>query len=90
MTQVDRRSRRDTSGEERLNEEFHTLLREAADKREGRARVQSREDAVAAADESRALFALARSQTKPRPGHAPARLTAGGATPPARDARPRS
>lgn len=70
MTQDDRRSRRDTSGEDRLNEEFHTLLREAADKREGRARVQSSEDAVAAADESRALFALARSKTKPRPGPA--------------------
>ena len=69
---TDKRSSRNTSGEDIVNEQFHTLLREAADKREGRARVQSREDAVAAAEESRALFALARSQTKPRPGHAPA------------------
>jgi hypothetical protein len=69
MTQaIDKRSSRDTSAEDQLNEEFHTLLREAADKREGRARVQSREDAVAAAEESMALFALARGQTKPRSG----------------------
>ncbi|MGD0122665.1 MAG: hypothetical protein ABSC46_08910 [Candidatus Limnocylindrales bacterium] len=72
MTQaIDRRSSRDTAGEDLLNEEFHALLREAANKREGRARVQSTEDAVAAAEESRALFALARGQTKPRPGPAP-------------------
>ena len=72
MTQaIDKRSRRDTSAEDQLNEEFHALLREAADKREGRARVQSREDAVAAAEESMALFALARGQTKPRSGPGP-------------------
>ena len=65
---TDKRSRRDTSAEAVLNERFHVLLREAADKREGRARTQSKEDAAAAAEESRALFALARSQTKPRPG----------------------
>ena len=70
---TEKRPGRDTSGEDLLNEEFHALLREAADKREGRARAQSREDTVAAAEESRALFALARSQTKPRPGQAPAR-----------------
>ena len=68
----DKRSSRDTNAEDLLNEEFHSLLREAADKREGRARVQSREDAVAAAEESRALFALARGQAKPRPGSEPA------------------
>jgi hypothetical protein len=74
MTQAkDKRSSRDTSAEDLLNEEFHALLREAADKREGRARVQSKEDAVAAAEESRALFALARGQTKPRPGSETAR-----------------
>ena len=67
---TDKRSSRNTSGEDVGNEEFHTLLREAADKREGRARAQSREDTAAAAEESRALFALARSQTKPRPGRA--------------------
>jgi hypothetical protein len=64
---TDKRSTRDTSGEDLLNEEFHALLREAADKREGRARVQSTEDAAAAAEESRALFALARGQMKLRP-----------------------
>jgi hypothetical protein len=68
----DKRSSRDTSAEDLLNEEFHALLREAADKREGRARVQSKEDAVAAADESRALFALARGEANPRPGSEPA------------------
>ncbi len=56
---------RDVSADERLNEQFHTLLREAADKREGRARTQSKEDSAAAAEESRALFALARGTPKP-------------------------
>jgi hypothetical protein len=75
MTQATgKRSSRDTSTDDLLNEQFHALLREAADKREGRARSQSREDTVAAAEESRALFALARGQTKPRRGYDPDRL----------------
>jgi hypothetical protein len=69
---TDRPSIRDPNAEAVVNEEFHVLLREAADKRERRARIQSKEDAVAAAEESRALFALARSQTKPRPDPQPA------------------
>jgi len=58
------------SDDERLNEEFHTLLRDAAQKREGRALIQSTEDAAAAKQESADLLALAR-------GHALARDTAG-------------
>jgi hypothetical protein len=49
------------SDDERLNEEFHTLLRDAAEKREGRALVQSTEDAAAAKQESADLLALARA-----------------------------
>jgi hypothetical protein len=65
MTQtIDKRARRDTSAEDLLNEEFHTLLREAADQREGRARARSSEEDAAAAEESRALFALARSDRR--------------------------
>jgi hypothetical protein len=45
-----------------LNEQFHTLLREAADKREERAIAQSTADAVAAKQESADLLTLARSQ----------------------------
>lgn len=45
-----------------LNEQFHTLLREAAEKREERALVQSTANAVAAEQESADLLALARSQ----------------------------
>lgn len=60
---IDKSSGRDTSAADLLNEQFHVLLRDAADKREGRARTQVKEDAAAAAEESRALFALARSQT---------------------------
>jgi hypothetical protein len=45
-----------------LNEQFHTLLREAAEKREERALVQSTANAVAAKQESADLLALARSQ----------------------------
>ena len=51
---------RDTAAEAELNERFQTLLREAADTREGRARTHVTADAAAAADESRALFELAR------------------------------
>jgi hypothetical protein len=50
------------SANELLNEGFHTLLREAAEKREGRALLQSTEDAAAAKQESADLLALARSQ----------------------------
>jgi len=50
-----------------LNEQFHTLLREAADKREERAIAQSTADAVAAKQESADLLTLARSQGLPRP-----------------------
>jgi hypothetical protein len=45
-----------------LNEQFHTLLREAAEKREERALVQSTANAVAAKQESADLLALARSR----------------------------
>ena len=44
---------------ERLNDKFHSLLREAADKREGRARTQSTADAIAAKQESADLISLA-------------------------------
>lgn len=61
------RTNQGSSDNERLNDQFHTLLREAAEKREGRARVQSTEDAVAARQESADLLALARGQA---PGQA--------------------
>ena len=54
------RTSKRSSDDERLNEEFHTLLRDAAEKREGRALIQSTEDAVAAKQESADLLALAR------------------------------
>ena len=57
--------------EDRLNEEFHTLLRTAAEKREGRARIQSTEDAAAARRESADLLALARSQAHGRQNRMP-------------------
>jgi hypothetical protein len=50
-----------------LNEQFHTLLREAADKREERAIAQSTADAAAAKQESADLLTLARSQGLRRP-----------------------
>ena len=49
-----------TAEDERLNDEFHALLRDAADKREGRTRVHSSEDDAAAKQESTDLLALAR------------------------------
>jgi hypothetical protein len=58
---------RDTAAEAELNEQFQTLLRDAADTREGRARTHTTQDAAAAAEESRALFALARSLPKQSP-----------------------
>ena len=48
--------------DELLNEQFNTLLREAADKREERSLVQSTGDAAAAKQESADLLALARGQ----------------------------
>jgi hypothetical protein len=51
-----------------LNEKFQTLLRDAAETREGRARTHVTLDAAAAAEESRALFALARGLAGPVPG----------------------
>jgi hypothetical protein len=53
--------------DDRVNDEFHTLLRNAAAAREERARVQSSGDAVAARQESDALMALARGQGAFRP-----------------------
>jgi hypothetical protein len=50
-----------------LNEQFHTLLREAADKREERAIAQSTADAAAAKQESADLLTLARIQGLRRP-----------------------
>jgi hypothetical protein len=55
------------SADEHLNEQFHTLLREAAEKREGRALIESTEDAAAARRESADLLALARGQRVARP-----------------------
>ena len=52
--------------DDQLNEKFHLLLREAAEKREGRARTQSTEDAVAAKQESADLIGLARDQARHR------------------------
>jgi hypothetical protein len=43
-----------------INEHFHTLLRDAAEKRDGRSRVHSSEDAAEAKQESADLLALAR------------------------------
>ena len=52
-----------------VNEQFHNLLREAAEKREERALAQSTADSVAAKQESADLLALAKSQGV-RPSHA--------------------
>jgi len=56
-TATNRTDRRITDDE--ANEEFHALLREAAEKREGRERVHSSEDAAAARKESDDLLTLA-------------------------------
>jgi hypothetical protein len=56
------RTNREDSDDDRMNEKFHTLLREAAEKREGRARTQSAADAVADKQESADLISLARSR----------------------------
>ena len=57
-----KRTNREGNDDARTNEKFHAVLREAADKREGRARAQSAADAVAAKQESADLIGLARSQ----------------------------
>jgi hypothetical protein len=49
-----------TEADKEINEQFHALLRDAAEKRDGRSRVHSSEDAVAARQESADLLALAR------------------------------
>jgi hypothetical protein len=59
---------RDTAAEAELNERFQTLLRDAAETREGRARTHLTQDVAAAAEESRALFALARGTARQAPG----------------------
>jgi hypothetical protein len=59
---------RQRGDEDELNEQFNTLLRDAANEREGRARAQSKEDAIAASQESVALLALARSGTSKTAG----------------------
>jgi hypothetical protein len=56
------------AGDELLNEQFNTLLRDAADKREERSLVQTNGDAVAAREESADLLALARSQGRKERG----------------------
>jgi len=65
---IAKRSGRDTKAADELNEQFHLVLREAAAKREARARTQVNTDAAAAAEASRALFALARGRTEPETG----------------------
>jgi hypothetical protein len=61
------RTNRHVTDDDQLNEKFHSLLREAAEKREGRARTQSTADAIAAEEESADLISLARSQGPRRP-----------------------
>ena len=53
-----------TQEDDQLNEKFHTLLREAAEKREGRAHTQRTEDDAAARKESADLIGLARDQER--------------------------
>jgi uncharacterized membrane protein len=53
---------------DRLNEEFHRLLREAAEQREQRALIQSTQDAAAARRESADLLSLARGVDPGRAG----------------------
>jgi hypothetical protein len=49
-----------SEADDQLNDQFHALLRDAAEKREGRTRIHSSEDAAAAKQESADLLALAR------------------------------
>lgn len=62
MTRTARGGNRQAGDDELLNEQFNTVLRDAADKREERSLVQANGDAVAAREESADLLALARSQ----------------------------
>jgi hypothetical protein len=69
MIRTDSSGTTNLSADEHLNERFHTLLREAAELREGRALVQSSADDAAARQESAELLALARGDAtgrKPR------------------------
>lgn len=52
------------TGDDRLNEKFQTLLREAADQREVRARTLSAEESAAARQESADLLGLARDPNR--------------------------
>jgi uncharacterized protein YecT (DUF1311 family) len=62
MNHTENRASRGRQGDEKLNEQFNTVLREAADKREERSLVQATGDALAAKRESADLLALARGQ----------------------------
>jgi hypothetical protein len=62
MTRTARGGGNGRAGDELLNEQFNTLLREAAEKREERSLVQATGDAVAAKQESADLLALARGE----------------------------
>jgi hypothetical protein len=68
MTRTARGGNRQAGDDELLNEQFNTLLRDAADKREERSLVQANGDAVAAMEESADLLALARSQGRKERG----------------------
>jgi hypothetical protein len=68
MRRTARGNNRQAGDDELLNEQFNTLLRDAADKREERSLVQATGDAVAAREESADLLALARSQGRKERG----------------------
>jgi hypothetical protein len=68
MRRTARGNNRQAGDDELLNEQFNTLLRDAADKREERSLVQANGDAVAAREESADLLALARSQGRKERG----------------------
>jgi hypothetical protein len=68
MRRAARGNNRQAGDDELLNEQFNTLLRDAADKREERSLVQANGDAVAAREESADLLALARSQGRKERG----------------------
>jgi hypothetical protein len=68
MTRTARGGNRQAGDDELLNEQFNTVLRDAADKREERSLVQANGDAVAAREESADLLALARSQGRKEHG----------------------
>ncbi len=64
VSTASRRPRPGPEDLERMNEEFHILLRDAAEKREARAHAQLVEDEAAARQESADLLALAREQAR--------------------------